>query len=61
MEGDDGTYIVVYYNGLRFGPPVQLRQVEASKIISMEYIPSILARPRFGRGHGLGVIVVTGQ
>ena len=59
--GDDGTEIVVYYNSQRFGSPVQLRQVEASKIVSMEYIPSIPARSRFGAGHGLGVIWVEGH
>ena len=51
----------MYYNNQRFGPPVQLRQVEGSKIVSMEYIPSITARSRFGAGHGLGVIWVKGQ
>ncbi len=50
---------VVYLDGMRLGPPSTLAMVNASSVITIEYLGSIDAGSRFGMGHGGGAILVT--
>ena len=50
---------VVYLDGMRLGPPNTLSMINASSVVTIEYLSSIDASSRFGMGHGGGAILVT--
>ncbi len=50
--------IVVYRDGMRFGGPESLRQIEAYSIKSVRFLNGVDATLRFGTGHGNGVIFI---
>jgi hypothetical protein len=51
--------ILVYRDGMRFGTPESLRQIEAGAIESLSFLDGIQATQRFGLDHGNGAILVT--
>lgn len=50
---------VVYLDGMRLGPPNTLAMINASSVVTIEYLSAIEASSRFGMGHGGGAILVT--
>lgn len=50
---------VVYLDGMRLGPPSTMAMINASSVITIEYISSIEASSRYGLGHQGGAILVT--
>lgn len=50
---------VVYLDGMRLGAPSSLGMINASSVITIEYISSIEASSRYGLGHQGGAILVT--
>ena len=56
----EGT-ILVYQDGLRFGGPGSLQQINASAIESISYLDGTAATQRFGTDHGNGAILVTSR
>ena len=50
---------VVYLDGMRLGPPSTMAMINASSVMTIEYISSIEASSRFGLGHQGGAILVS--
>jgi guanyl-specific ribonuclease Sa len=53
--------IVVYRDGMRFGTPESLRQINADAIESITFLDGLQATQRFGIDHGNGAILVASR
>lgn len=56
----EGT-ILVYQDGMRFGGPGSLQQINANAIESIRFLDGSAATQRFGTDHGNGAILVTSR
>jgi hypothetical protein len=50
--------VAVYVDGARYGPPASLRDIPASSVDAMRFLPSAEATNRYGTGHVHGIIMV---
>jgi hypothetical protein len=53
--------ILVYRDGMRFGTPESLRQLNANEIESITFLDGLQATQRFGLDHGNGAILVASR
>lgn len=53
--------ILVYQDGMRYGTPESLRQINASGVESITFLDGVQATQRFGIGHGNGAIIVNSR
>jgi hypothetical protein len=58
IRNRQGSEVVIYVDGTRFGGMETLRQVRASSVASMQYLNSSEATFRFGTNHVGGAIVI---
>ena len=50
--------VLVYWDGMRFGGPESLRQIDANSVGSIRFLNGVQATAELGTGHGNGVIMV---
>ena len=53
--------ILVYQDGMRYGTPESLRQINATAVESITFLDGVQATQRFGIGHGNGAIIVNSR